>query len=326
MHGAEREIDELDRLIAERCGHDGRESLRSLARALDVSEATVSARLQRLEQQGKMRVVAITDFEAFGYDHLAFVMVTVECRPPLTVAEELASLPSAVTVAVTSGRRQVVVVALARSRVELARVVGSEIPAVAGVARANCNLAVDLARFDSDWAALHPATDPVWPGPPAVGLDDLDTSILESLQRDARKSNRRIAAELGLTEGTVRSRVRRLRDEGWIRIQAVRDFGAFGPLATAMVGVNVIDGQIDAVQKGLLPLDEITVIARTLGEWDFVLVMAARSRPMLMEVAQGTIAALPGVGAVEIMEIVAAPKHVYTWARIRPPASDHDRT
>ena len=45
-----------------------------------------------------------------------------------------------------------------------------------------------------------------------------------------------------------------------------------------------------------------------------------------MEVAQGTIAALPGVGAVEIMEIVAAPKHVCTWARVRPPASDPGRT
>ncbi|NLR73544.1 Lrp/AsnC family transcriptional regulator, partial [Novosphingobium sp. ERN07] len=34
-------------------------------------------------------------------------------------------------------------------------------------------------------------------------LDTLDTQLVDMLGRDARVSNRRIAAELGVTEGTV---------------------------------------------------------------------------------------------------------------------------
>ncbi len=41
-------------------------------------------------------------------------------------------------------------------------------------------------------------------------LDELDRQLVDLLARDARVSNRRIAAELGVTEGTVRGRIKRL--------------------------------------------------------------------------------------------------------------------
>ena len=47
-------------------------------------------------------------------------------------------------------------------------------------------------------------------------LDDLDRQIVERLARDARVSNRAIAAELGVTEGTIRTRIKRLQAEGLI--------------------------------------------------------------------------------------------------------------
>jgi DNA-binding Lrp family transcriptional regulator len=45
-------------------------------------------------------------------------------------------------------------------------------------------------------------------------LDPLDRKIVEKLSRDARISNRAIAAELNVTEGTIRSRIKRLEKEG----------------------------------------------------------------------------------------------------------------
>ena len=43
-------------------------------------------------------------------------------------------------------------------------------------------------------------------------LDDLDRRIIGVLSKDARVSNRRIAALLGVTEGTIRSRLRFAKD------------------------------------------------------------------------------------------------------------------
>ncbi len=39
-------------------------------------------------------------------------------------------------------------------------------------------------------------------------LDEADLAIVERLSRDARVSNREIAEQLGVTEGTVRARVK----------------------------------------------------------------------------------------------------------------------
>ena len=51
-------------------------------------------------------------------------------------------------------------------------------------------------------------------------LDAVDRVIVEQLSRDARISNRQIAQELGVTEGTVRARVKRMEEEKLIRITA----------------------------------------------------------------------------------------------------------
>ena len=49
---------------------------------------------------------------------------------------------------------------------------------------------------------------------PLPGLDELDRRIVEILTVDARVSNRRIAAQLGVTEGTIRGRIKRLEQGG----------------------------------------------------------------------------------------------------------------
>ena len=53
-------------------------------------------------------------------------------------------------------------------------------------------------------------------------LDALDHRIVEKLARDARISNRAIAAELGVTEGTIRTRIKRLQNEGLIQFTVVQ--------------------------------------------------------------------------------------------------------
>ena len=42
-------------------------------------------------------------------------------------------------------------------------------------------------------------------------IDELDHQLIEILSKDARISNRKIAADLGVTEGTVRGRIKRLQ-------------------------------------------------------------------------------------------------------------------
>ncbi len=56
-------------------------------------------------------------------------------------------------------------------------------------------------------------------------MDDLDRQLVEILSADARVSNRKIAADLGVTEGTVRGRIKRLQQDRLIAFTAITSFG-----------------------------------------------------------------------------------------------------
>ena len=48
-------------------------------------------------------------------------------------------------------------------------------------------------------------------------LDSIDISILEQLKDDGRRSFADIAADLNVSAGTIRNRIKRLEDEGILK-------------------------------------------------------------------------------------------------------------
>ena len=71
-------------------------------------------------------------------------------------------------------------------------------------------------------------------------IDDLDQKIIQLLSTDARLSNRKIATQLGFTEGTIRSRVKRLEDENFIRFTAVTNMSMVWPIFYVLSGPGVL--------------------------------------------------------------------------------------
>jgi DNA-binding Lrp family transcriptional regulator len=220
---------------------------------------------------------------------------------------------------VHTGRYDIICAVLGRDIAELGRVIGEEIPRVRGVGSVRCELAIDVPRFDSAWAALTAGDGQAeLPRPPLPtgAVDDLDLRIIEALQRDARNSNRSIAAELDVSEGTVRTRLRRMEEERMLRIRAVSDVVSFGLGAAATIGVRIEPGALAQVTDGLRGVEGVAAIIRSLGEFDFVLIVIAPSRQALLETLLGRIQTLPGIRATETFENVATLKHVYTWVRL----------
>lgn len=309
-------LDAVDHSLIERLRVDGRASNRSLAEAIGVNEATVSSRLRKLEDDQVVRVVAVTDMEALGHEFLAFAMVRVASRPVREVGAELAQLPECIGVVLTTGRYDLVLSVLARDRAHLASLVGSLIPKVRGVDDVRWELALEVLRFRSEWAVLGTEDQPVEPWAQTDAIDDLDLRIVRLLQLDARASNRSIASELGVSEGTIRARIRRMEDERIIHIQAISDVRAIGLGASAYVGITVEGGKVDKVAKAVLGLAEPAAVIRSIGDFDLLLVLPAESRERLVQIVLDTIGAIPGVRRTETIEQVGVIKHSYTWARL----------
>ena len=56
-----------------------------------------------------------------------------------------------------------------------------------------------------------------------LALDDLDKKILAYLQEDGRMTFVTLAAQLGVSEGTIRKRVKRLEESGVLKTMGVTD-------------------------------------------------------------------------------------------------------
>lgn len=71
-------------------------------------------------------------------------------------------------------------------------------------------------------------------------LDELDTAILRELQRDARRTNRDVAAAVGVSPTTALDRTRALRERGIIRHALLDvDLAAIGRPVQALIAVRI---------------------------------------------------------------------------------------
>lgn len=126
-------------------------SMRDLAVRVGLNEATVRARMRRLEASDTMRVVAMVDLGAVGLNFIAPVGVTVKGRSVEDVGKELAKIPQIVTISAAIGAQDLELQIAARTLNELDEILTQRIPAVPGVARIAAALATKVQKYESPW-------------------------------------------------------------------------------------------------------------------------------------------------------------------------------
>ncbi len=149
------DLDEIDKGVIRLLRSDGRMPYRAIARKLGITEATVRARVRRLEESNTMRVVAVTDIEAAGYGMLLAVGVQVEGRSPEEVAGDLAAVPEVFSVNVAIGAQDIEILVVAEDPPALNTLLADTLARVAGVKRLTPALAVDVLKNQPDWVPFY---------------------------------------------------------------------------------------------------------------------------------------------------------------------------
>ncbi len=142
-------------------------------------------------------------------------------------------------------------------------------------------------------------------------MDDLDLKIISMLQDDARASNAGIARDVGVSEGTVRRRLRRLIQGEFLRISALRDPGRMGYASEALVGVQADPDNIDQVAKDLARLDEVDWVTITTGKYDVFAWAALQSAETLGIFLRTKVGTIPGVRRTETFVNLSVKKRGY---------------
>lgn len=111
-----------------------------------------------------------------------------------------------------------------------------------------------------------------------VDLDKLDAAILRELQRDARRTNRDIAAAVGVSPSTSLDRLRSLRDRGVIRGSTLDiDLARIGRPVQALIAVRIRPPSrevIDSYRDWVRQLPETIGVFVVTGEEDFLIHIA----------------------------------------------------
>ncbi|MCI0440059.1 MAG: Lrp/AsnC family transcriptional regulator [Chloroflexi bacterium] len=130
-------------------------------------------------------------------------------------------------------------------------------------------------------------------------MDNLDLRIISLLQQDGTATNAGIARQVGVSEETVRRRLKRLMQENYIRVVALPDPQKLGFHSEVLIGVQVDADKVDQVSEAISRLDEINWVSVTTGSFDIFAWATLRGSEELSAFLRQKVGTIPGVRRLE---------------------------
>ena len=149
-------------------------------------------------------------------------------------------------------------------------------------------------------------------------LDETDRAIISFLQYDGRMPYTKIAAELGLTEGGIRRRVKKMTDEGVLQIVGIVKPHDIGLDEASMIGVTVEGRPIDEVAEEMANFSEITYLFQAAGEFDLFVEVYCKDREHFVNFLNNKLQRVPGVRSTQSFLILKMYKLSYRWGEAPP--------
>jgi Lrp/AsnC family transcriptional regulator for asnA, asnC and gidA len=164
-----------------------------------------------------------------------------------------------------------------------------------------------LRRIEAQLASVAERRGPVRG---ARRIDAVDQGIIEALQANGRESFRAIAAQLGVSEATVRARYARLCDEQIVQVVAVTNPLGLG-FEQALIGIKTA-GAPAHVADEISTWPEADYVVVTAGQYDLVVEVVAADRHGLLDLTN-RMRELEGVVSTETFLYLDLVKQLYDW-------------
>ncbi|MBX3705364.1 MAG: Lrp/AsnC family transcriptional regulator [Pseudomonadales bacterium] len=139
---------------------------------------------------------------------------------------------------------------------------------------------------------------------------------MDLITPNARISNRSVSERLGVTEGAIRHRLKKMTSARSIRITTLVNPIKVGRTATVFARLIVAPASIEKVVEQLKKIDEIEYMAQVSGSADISLVMMGPSLDAVFEIFNARVLALKGVLDSHLSVVTEVVKHSYRLANI----------
>jgi Lrp/AsnC family transcriptional regulator for asnA, asnC and gidA len=145
------DLDDCDLQIVYLLQENGRRSNSNIARLIGVSEPTVRKRIDRLIQDGIIKVAAILNPRRSGYSARALVGIRAQVGKSREVGEQLAKLNEVVYVGYLTGRFDVLIEVMLHTDDELFDWLNQRIHSVSGVTSTETFYVLRTEKINYDW-------------------------------------------------------------------------------------------------------------------------------------------------------------------------------
>lgn len=145
-------------------------------------------------------------------------------------------------------------------------------------------------------------------------LDELDKRILAHMQEDGRITFVNLASNLGVSEGTIRKRVKRLEERGIMQTMGVTDPMKMGLDTVAFVWLKIDRRYMESLIEELQAITAVRYLVVTTGEHDLVAMVVVPSRQELVELLNKKLAQIEGIVSTETSIVLQIHKQIHDWA------------
>ncbi len=131
-------------------------------------------------------------------------------------------------------------------------------------------------------------------------IDEIDQRIIEALQQDGRRPFTKIAADLGISEASVRQRVATLINTQVMQIVAVTNPIKLGFSQAYMLGICVSGEHQLAAAQQIAAFDEVIYLILCTGRFDMLAEVVCRDNDHFLQFLNEKLYRIQGVQRAEI--------------------------
>jgi Lrp/AsnC family transcriptional regulator for asnA, asnC and gidA len=301
-------MDELDQKLLNVLQRADLQKIRALAPILGVGERTVYRRICAMRSKGIIKIIAIPDFVLFGYRAWAKIGIKVEPRALTYVANQLAHNPSIYFVACSYGNFDIITAVHFLNIEILTEFINSELVKINGILstetmvltspRKYYNFCWEPLAFKKAKNGCHRYLDES-PSYPNLTLDQVDRNILSFLMEDGFTRPATIKSKLGISESTVRKRMKRMKNNGIFKIVAVPNPELLEDEVWATMGITINKRPAHAVLNAIVKHPEVYLASSSIGRFNLVIAVRFGNIDFLNHFVTIDLPAIDGVSDVE---------------------------
>ena len=146
-------LDDLDKAIIKCLQLDGRRPYAQIGRELQVPEATVRQRAERLISRGVVQIVGVTDPLAMGFQQPALIGLKVEPGRLDEIAQHIGALEEVTYLVVTAGRFDLVCEVVCADNDHLLRVLTEQLAGIDGIRSTETLVELRFVKESYQWGA-----------------------------------------------------------------------------------------------------------------------------------------------------------------------------